>query len=72
MAAKKKKKSVAKKVAAKKPRPKKTVRKLTKTGDYTLFVTLPAEDIDELGWRAKQKVTIRRAGKSLVIEDWKG
>ncbi len=50
---------------------KKTVRKLTKSGKYTLFVTLPKDEIDALGWRARQKVTISRSGNKLIIEDWK-
>jgi len=50
----------------------KTTRKLTKTGKYSIFVTLPKRDIDALGWRARQKVTIARDGKRLIIEDWKG
>ena len=52
-------------------RSKKVVRKLGKTGDYTIFVTLPKEEIDGLKWRAGQKVTIARSGNKLVIEDWK-
>jgi len=25
----------------------------------------------ELGWREKQKVTVRKSGKKVIIEDWK-
>ncbi len=50
---------------------KKTVRRLAKMGKYTYFLTLPKAEIEELGWRARQKVTITRVGDKLVIEDWK-
>ena len=46
------------------------VRKLTKTGDYTYYVTIPREYISELGWRKKQKVVVNRVGKKIIIEDW--
>lgn len=48
-----------------------SVRKLTKTGNYTYYVTIPKADIDALGWRERQKVKVRRSGQKLVIEDWK-
>jgi hypothetical protein len=47
------------------------VRKITKTGTYTYYITLPKVAITELGWRARQKVVVKRVGKRLVIEDWK-
>lgn len=52
---------------------KKEVRKLQRTGreGESYIVTLPKELIQELGWQKKQKVTIVRKGKTLVIEDWK-
>ena len=48
------------------------VRKITKTGSYTYYVTIPREYIAELGWRKKQKVSVKLSGKKIVIEDWKG
>ncbi|MDD5070512.1 MAG: hypothetical protein PHV17_07255 [Candidatus Omnitrophica bacterium] len=51
---------------------KKEVRKITKTGKYTYYVTIPADYIDELGWRLKQKVVVKKVGKKIIIEDWKG
>ena len=48
------------------------VRKLTKTGSYTYYVTIPREYIAELGWRKKQKVSVKFLGKKIIIEDWKG
>jgi len=47
-------------------------RKITKTGTYTYYVTIPREYIEELGWRKKQKVSIKLSGKKLIIKDWKG
>lgn len=47
------------------------IRYLQKAGKYTYYVTIPKKDVDEIGWRAKQKVVVRRIGKRLVIEDWK-
>ena len=47
------------------------IRKITKTGSYTYYVTIPREYIAALGWRKKQKVTVRRVGKKIVIADWK-
>lgn len=49
-----------------------SVRKLTKTGDYTYYVTIPKEYIATLDWRSKQKVVVKKQGKKIIIEDWKG
>ena len=46
-------------------------RKITKTGDYTYYVTIPREYIEVLGWRRKQKVNVKLVGKRVVLEDWK-
>ena len=47
------------------------VRKITKTGTYTYYVTIPREYIEELDWRKKQKVLLKLSGKKVIIEDWK-
>jgi len=39
------------------------------TGSY--MVSLPISMIRELRWQHGQKVTIKRQGNKLVIEDWK-
>lgn len=54
-----------------KSRQKKITRKLTMTGKYTYYVTIPREYIETLGWRKKQKVTLKLSGKKIIIEDWK-
>ena len=48
-----------------------SIRKLQKVGNGSVSVTLPIELVRGLRWREKQKVTIRRKGKRLIIEDWK-
>lgn len=47
------------------------IRNLTKLGKRSLAVTLPIELIRALGWRERQKVVVKRRGKSLRITDWK-
>jgi bifunctional DNA-binding transcriptional regulator/antitoxin component of YhaV-PrlF toxin-antitoxin module len=48
------------------------IRKLTHAGrNASILVTLPIEIIRELGWRAKQKVIVKKRGDKLIIEDWK-
>jgi len=47
------------------------IRKLQKVGNGSVSVTIPIELVRKLKWREKQKVTIRRRGKGLIIEDWK-
>ena len=42
-------------------------RKLTKTGKYTYYVTIPKTLIDELNWRERQTVKVRRVGSKLEI-----
>jgi bifunctional DNA-binding transcriptional regulator/antitoxin component of YhaV-PrlF toxin-antitoxin module len=46
------------------------IRKLTRTGKGSMCVTIPIEDLRELGWREKQKVIVKKVGKKLVITDW--
>jgi hypothetical protein len=48
----------------------KAIRKITKTWDYTYYITIPREFISELGWRKKQKVVVQKIGNKIVIEDW--
>ena len=54
-----------------KSRQKKITRKLTMTGKYTYYVTIPREYIEALGWRKKQKLTLKLSGKKIIVEDWK-
>ncbi len=50
----------------------KNLRQLTRLGKVTLAVTLPRELILELGWKENQKVTVKRQGKKIIVEDWPG
>ncbi len=45
------------------------VRKILRTGG-SLFITLPISMIKELKWRSKQKVTVKKRGNKLIIQDW--
>ena len=48
------------------------IRKLGKTGrGASISLTLPIELVRELGWRDNQKVTAKKHGKGILIEDWK-
>lgn len=49
----------------------KSVRKLTKLGGKSIGLTLPIELVRELGWKEKQRVTVKRVRGGLVIRDWK-
>ena len=49
----------------------KNVRKLLKIGKTSLATTLPKEMTDALGWREKQKVTLKRVRGGILIKDWK-
>lgn len=49
----------------------KNVRKLTRLGKSSLAITLPKEMLTVLGWREKQKVSLKKRGQTIVIEDWK-
>jgi len=46
------------------------VRKVTRVGQRSLSVVIPAEIVDELSIRERQKLAIHRDGKQIIIEDW--
>ncbi|MFZ3074155.1 MAG: AbrB/MazE/SpoVT family DNA-binding domain-containing protein [Minisyncoccales bacterium] len=48
-----------------------SVRKLMRLGKTSLAVTLPKDILLEFGWRETQKVTVKKHGKTVIIEDWK-
>jgi len=54
------------------PLKEKNIRKITKVGQGSFAVTIPIEMMNQLGWREKQKVTVRKFGKKVIIEDWEG
>ena len=47
------------------------IRKLTKMGKASLGLTLPMEVIQELKWKEKQRVVVKKKGTKLVISDFK-
>jgi hypothetical protein len=47
------------------------VRKLSRSGNGSMYVTLPVEEVRKLKWKERQKVVVRRIGKRLIIKDWK-
>jgi len=49
----------------------KNVRKITKVGKMSLAITLPKEMATKLGWKERQKVTVKRVRGGLLIKDWK-
>ena len=46
------------------------VRKLTKIGNKSIGLTLPIEMVRELGWRERQKVTVKKVKSGLMIKDY--
>jgi len=49
---------------------KKYIRKVTRVGKRSLSVIIPAEIVDELKIRERQKVVVKRSGKKITISDW--
>ena len=46
------------------------IRSLYKTGGGRSYViTLPIEDVEELGWKSRQKLVVKRYGEGLLIQD---
>jgi len=51
---------------------KKGYRKLTRSGSGSYYLTLPTQLVRSLGWRKLQKLTVKKTGKKLIIQDWVG
>jgi len=49
----------------------KSVRKLIKLGEKSVCVTLPIEDVRELGWREHQKLRVKKIHGGFEIRDWR-
>lgn len=49
----------------------KSIRKLTKVGGKSIGLTLPIELVRELGWREKQRVTVKRIKGGFEIRDYR-
>lgn len=49
----------------------KNTRKLTKSGNGSIGLTLPIELVRDLGWREKQRVVVKRIKGGLQIRDYR-
>ncbi|HBB37437.1 MAG: hypothetical protein UX02_C0001G0337 [Candidatus Moranbacteria bacterium GW2011_GWC1_45_18] len=49
----------------------KNTRKITRVGKTSLAVTIPIEIIRELGWREKQRVSVKRIRGGIVVRDYR-
>ncbi|KKT89833.1 MAG: hypothetical protein UW95_C0003G0030 [Parcubacteria group bacterium GW2011_GWC1_45_14] len=49
----------------------KFVRKVTRQGKRSLSINIPAEIVDALKIRERQKLVIETKGKTIIIKDWK-
>ncbi|MFC1700791.1 AbrB/MazE/SpoVT family DNA-binding domain-containing protein [Patescibacteria group bacterium] len=50
---------------------KKYIRKATRVGKRSMAVVIPAEIVDTLKIREKQKLILYKKGSSIIIKDWK-
>jgi antitoxin component of MazEF toxin-antitoxin module len=50
----------------------KYIRKVTRVGKRSLSVVIPADIVDALKIRERQKLVVRRSGKKIIITDWPG
>lgn len=62
---------VSNNVSSKKIMRDKETRKLTRVGKRSLAVTLPAEDVRDLGWKEKQKLTVKKVRGGFLVKDWR-
>lgn len=49
----------------------KHIRKVIQNGRGSYYVNLPIDLVREFPLRERQKLTIHREGKKIIIEDWK-
>lgn len=51
----------------------KNVRKLTRMGrgGISLGLTIPKELVTELGWKERQKVTVKKIKGGIAVRDWR-
>jgi len=47
------------------------VRKIIKNGRGTYYVSIPKEIMKEMRYKERQKMTVRKSGSKIIIEDWK-
>lgn len=49
----------------------KDTRKLLKIGKTSLAMTLPKEITNDLGWKEKQKVVVKKIRGGVAVRDWR-
>ncbi len=49
----------------------KFVRKVVKNGRNSYYINIPKDLTDDLNIRERQKLTIEKWGKGLLVKDWK-
>ena len=49
----------------------KYTRKIVKNGRESYYINIPKDIVEELKLRERQKLTIHRYGKEIIIRDWK-
>jgi len=47
------------------------IRNLGKVGGYSYSITLPMDMVQELGWKERQKLVVKKRGDYIIIKDWK-
>ena len=47
------------------------IRKLARMGKKSIGLTLPIEIVRELGWREKQRVSVKRIKGGIVVRDYR-
>ena len=47
------------------------IRKLMRLGKTSLGITLPVALLNQLGWREKQKLVVKKIRGGLTIKDWR-
>lgn len=49
----------------------KNIRKLTRVGKKSIGITLPIEDVRELGWKERQNISVKRIKGGFEIRDYR-
>jgi hypothetical protein len=50
---------------------KRYIRSLLKLGGGSSYgISLPREEVEHFGWKAKQKLVVEKYGSGLLIRDW--
>lgn len=49
----------------------KNIRKIIKNGRGSYYINIPKVLMDEIKWKERQKLIIKRSGQKIIISDWK-